>query len=153
MTLIRWFLTKNSRIFSIIARSILTKPEIEVLKTKQNAKKDLLLTLDRQNTTTRKKYFLTLEATINIKMHLICKLLMNKWHLVRKEKEDRVSSIHLNSLKINSEPINFNFYCPKVTKSSKIFFQSVKIGFWIICLMSLQSWCFTVSILIDLEMS
>ena len=145
--LIRWSLIKSSRTSSIIVRNTSIRLAIVIwLRIKPSVRRSFLWILGRLNTTTRRKFYQTQAATINIRMPRICRLLLRKWLWVRREREDKVNSFLLSFLKMSWDNTSLRFCWPKAMTFSRTFSPSAKTDCWITSSMSQQSWCSTASI-------
>lgn len=105
------------------------------------------------NTLTNNRYYQTLEAIINTRMHQTCKQPMSRWQQERREREPRSNSFIVNTMKISLESNNFHTCLQEAQRRNRSCVRSQRMRSWITCLMSLLWWCFTVSILINLEIS
>lgn len=105
------------------------------------------------NTLTNNRSYQTLEVTINTRTHQTCKQPTSKWQQERREREHRSNCFIVNTMKISSESNNFHTCWQEAQRNNRSCALSQSMHSWITCSMSQLWWCFTVSTLINLEIS
>ncbi len=148
------YLIKNSKTFWIIVKNISIRQEIKDQTRMAGTiiSKNIKI-LEMPNIIMKNKFFLILEVIINIRMQMTCRPLMNKWQLVKREKELKSNYFIVNTMKTNLGNMSFWGFYHRQVRNNRLLNQFTKTIFSITCLTSLQSWCFTALIHISSVMN